>query len=555
MPRPIFMLVADDEPRREALHRDLSRRYETDYEVVSVDSAAAALARLAALAAAGAEVALLIADEHLAGAPAVDFLAQAHEYYRAAKRILLIDRGNWSAAHPAVAAMAVGKIDYHLYYPWRPLERFLYPAVAEFLSAWDSSREPSFVAFRIVGPANSPRAHRLREDLSRISVPYVFLENSSEEGRALLREHHLESTQVPVVLAQDGSVLVDPGHRDLMEVLGFRPDPGLRSCDVAVIGGGPAGLAAAVYAASEGLRTAILEPDLPGGQAGTSSLIRNYLGFPHGLSGSSLTSRAVEQAWLFGASAVLARVDGLAAEGPERVVRLAGGGQVTARAVVIATGVTWRRLGVPSLEALVGAGVFYGAAGAEAQAMAGHDVYVIGAGNSAGQAALHLAKYAASVTMVVRGAGLSATMSAYLVTEISKTANIAVRADTEVTGGEGQCSLERLTLRQRRTGATETVPAAALFVLIGAEPRTGWLAGTVQRDGQGFILTGRDLGDGRANDGWPLDRAPLLLETSMPGVFAAGDVRHRSIKRVASAVGEGATAIQLVHEYLRAGPR
>lgn len=551
MPRPIFMLVADG-PRREALHRDLSRRYETDYEVISVDSAAAALARLAALAAAGAEVALLIADEHLAGGvPAVEFLAQAHDHYRAAKRILVIDRGNWSAAHPAVAAMAVGKIDYHLYYPWRPLERFLYPAVAEFLSAWDSSREPSFVAFRIVGPEHSPRAHRLREDLSRISVPFVFLENSSEEGRALLREHHLESTQAPVVLAQDGSVLVDPGHRDLMEILGFRPDPGLRSCDVAVIGGGPAGLAAAVYAASEGLRTAILEPDLPGGQAGTSSLIRNYLGFPHGLSGSSLTSRAVEQAWLFGASTVLARADGLAAEGPERVVRLAGGGQVTARAVVIATGVTWRRLGVPALEALVGAGVFYGAAGAEAQAMAGHDVYVIGAGNSAGQAALHLAKYAASVTIVVRGAGLSATMSSYLVTEISKTANIAVRVDTEVTGGEGQCSLEMLTLRQRSTGATETVPAAALFVMIGAEPRTGWLDGRVQRDGQGFILTGRDLD--RAG-GWPLDRPPLLLETSMPGVFAAGDVRHRSIKRVASAVGEGATAIQLVHEYLQAGP-
>jgi len=556
MARPIFMLVADDEPRREALHRDLSRRYEADYEVISAGSAAAALARLAALAAAGAEVALLIADEHLAGGvPAVEFLAQAHEHYRAAKRILVIDRGNWSAAHPAVAAMAVGKIDYHLYYPWRPLERFLYPAVTEFLSAWDSSREPSFVAFRIVGPAHSPRAHRLREDLSRISVPFVFLENSSEEGHALLREHHLESTQVPVVLAQDGSVLVDPGHRDLMEILGFRPEPGLRSCDVAVIGGGPAGLAAAVYAASEGLRTAILEPDLPGGQAGTSSLIRNYLGFPHGLSGSSLTSRAVEQAWLFGASAVLARVDGLAAEGPQRVVRLAGGGQVTARAVVIATGVTWRRLGVPALEALVGAGVFYGAAGAEAHAMAGHDVYVIGAGNSAGQAALHLAKYAASVTMVVRGGGLSATMSSYLVTEISKTANITVRADTEVTGGEGRCSLETLTLRQRSTGAAGTVPAAALFVMIGAEPRTGWLDGILQRDGQGFILTGRDLGDGRADGGWPLDRAPLLLETSMPGVFAAGDVRHRSIKRVASAVGEGATAIQLVHEYLQAGPR
>jgi thioredoxin reductase (NADPH) len=552
MPRPIFMLVADDEPRRGALHRDLSRRYEADYEVISVASAGAALARLGDLAAAGAEVALLIADEHLAGTPAVDFLVRAHEQHRGAKRILLIDRGNWSAAHPAVAAMAVGQIDYHLYVPWRPLERFLYPAVAEFLSAWDSAREPSFVAFRIVGPAHSPRAHRLREDLSRASIPYSFLENSSEEGRALLREHHLEGAEVPVVVCRDGSALVDPSHADLMETLGFRPDPGMRSCDVAVIGAGPAGLAAAVYAASEGLVTLMVEPELPGGQAGTSSLIRNYLGFPHGLSGGSLTNRAIEQAWLFGASTMLARASGLAAQGPERVVHLAGGGQVTARAVVIATGVTWRRLGVPALEALVGAGVFYGAAGAEARAMAGRDVYVIGAGNSAGQAALHLSRYAASVTMAVRGPGLSATMSNYLITEISKTPNIRVRTGTEVTGGQGQCSLETLTLRERGSGTAETVPAAALFVMIGAEPRTGWLDGRVQRDGQGFVLTGRDLD--RAG-GWPLDRPPLLLETSMPGVFAAGDVRHRSIKRVASAVGEGATAIQLVHEYLQAGPR
>ena len=557
MPRPIFMLVADDEPRREALHRDLSRRYQADYEVISVASAGAALARLAGAAAAGAEVALLIADEHLAGAPAVDFLVLAHEQHRGAKRILLIDRGNWSAAHPAVAAMAVGEIDYHLYFPWRPLERFLYPAVSEFLSAWDSAREPSFVAFRIVGPANSPRAHRLREDLSRISVPYSYLESSSEEGRELLREHHLEGAEVPVVVSRDGSALVDPSHADLMETLGFRPDPGTRSCDVAVIGAGPAGLAAAVYAASEGLKTLVLEPDLPGGQAGTSSLIRNYLGFPHGLSGSSLTGRAVEQAWLFGASTMLARADGLTDRGPERMVHLAGGGQVTARAVVIATGVTWRRLGVPALEALVGAGVFYGAAGAEAHAMAGRGVYVIGAGNSAGQAALHLARYASSVTMAVRGPGLSATMSNYLITEISKTPNIRVRAGTEVTSGEGRCSLETLTLRERGSGATETVPAAALFVMIGAEPRTGWLDGRVQRDGQGFVLTGRDLDRaGRSlAGGWPLDRPPLLLETSMPGVFAAGDVRHRSIKRVASAVGEGATAIQLVHEYLQAGQR
>jgi thioredoxin reductase (NADPH) len=553
MQRPIFMLVAGDGPRLEALSRDLRRRYEADYRVVGVASAGAALAMLGDLAGSGVEVALVIADEHLADIPAVDFLVGAHAVHPGAKRILLVDRGDWSGTHPAVSAMAVGSIDYHLYVPWQPLERILYPAVSEFLSAWDKSREPSFAAFRIVGPAHSPGAHRLRDDLSRIGVPYWFFDEGSEEGRQLLREHRLEAAQVPVVVRRDGLVLVDPSHADLMGTLGFRSDLEVRACDVAVIGAGPAGLAAAVYAASEGFSTLSVEQDLPGGQAGTSSLIRNYLGFPRGLSGDELTNRAIEQAWLFGANAKLARADRLTAQGAQRVVRMADGSQVAARAVIIATGVTWRRLGVPALEALVGAGVFYGAAGAEARAMAGRDVYVIGAGNSAGQAALHLARYAASVTMVVRGPGLRASMSSYLVTEISKTANIHIRPATEVIDGYGRCSLETLTLRQRTSGATDIVPASALFVMIGAEPRTTWLEGSVQRDDRGFILTGRDLcRAGEPPGGWPLDRLPLLLETSMPGVFAAGDVRHRSIKRVASAIGEGATTIQLVHEYLQA---
>ena len=296
----------------------------------------------------------------------------------------------------------MGKIDYHLYVPWYPLERGLYPAMTEFLAAWDKSREPSCAAFRIVGPAHSPRAHRLRDDLARASVPYWYFDDSSDEGRRLLREHDLEGTPLPVVLALDGSVLVDPSHEDLLATLGLPSSPGPRACDVAIIGAGPAGLAAAVYATSEGLSTVVLEPEMPGGQAGTSSLIRNYLGFPHGVSGDDLTIRAVNQAWLFGASFTIGAADGLAADG-RRVVHAAGG-EVEARAVVIATGVTWRRLGVPELEALVGAGVFYGAAAAEARAMAGQDVYVIGAGNSAGQAAIHLSRYAASVTMVVRGA-------------------------------------------------------------------------------------------------------------------------------------------------------
>jgi len=552
MRRPIFMLVSDDEPRLEALRYDLNRRYQADYQVCVASAAAAGLTMMAVLAGAGAEVALIIADEHLADMPAVDLLARAHGLQPRAKRILLIDRGNWTGPHPAIEAMAVGKIDYYLYVPWFPLERNLYPPVSEFLAAWDKSREPSRVAFRIVGPAHSPRAHRLREDLTRVSVPYWYFDAGSDEGRQLLRERHLDGAPLPVVVAQDDSVLINPSHEDLMVKLGFRTSPDLHTCDVAIVGAGPAGLAAAVYAASEGLSTLVLEPDIPGGQAGTSSLIRNYLGFPHGLSGDDLTDRALNQAWLFGAEFTSAAAEGLTVQDGRRVVH-AGGAEVGARAVVIATGVSWRRLGVPGLENLIGAGVFYGAAGAEARAMTGQDVYVVGAGNSAGQAAIHLARYAATVTMVVRGADLDATMSSYLVTEIRKTGNIRVRLATEVTGGHGQCSLETLTLRDSVSGATDTVSAAALFVMIGAEPRTGWLPDSIGRDEDGFILTGRNLQRaGRLPADWPFARPPLLLETSIPGVFAAGDVRHRSIKRVASAVGEGATAIQLVHEYLRA---
>ena len=553
MPRPIFFVVAEDGDRLEALTRDLSRRYEADYQVVGGASAGAALAMLADLAASGAEVALLVADERLVEMPAVDFLVRARDLHPGARRVLLIQRGDWSAAHPAVCAMTLGKIDYHLYAPWHPLERILYPAVSEFLAAWDKSREPSFTVFRIVGPPRSPSSHRLRDVLSRAGVPYRFFDGSSEEGLRLLREHQMVGARAPVAVCNDGTVLVDPSRADLMGKLGFRTDLDVRACNVVIVGAGPAGLAAAVYAGSEGLSTLVLEPVVPGGQAGTSSLIRNYLGFPHGLSGEDLTNRATEQAWLFGVDIVITRAAGLTAGGPDRIVRTAGGSEVTARAVIIATGVAWRSLGVPALEALVGAGVFYGAAGAEARAMAGRDVFVIGAGNSAGQAAIHLAKYAASVTMVVRGPGLRASMSEYLVAEISKTANIDVRPATEVVDGGGRGSLETLTLRHRTSGATDVVPAAALFVMIGGEPHTQWLEGSVERDEGGFILTGRDLY--RADEPparWPLGRPPMLLETSTPGVFAAGDVRHRSIKRVASAVGEGATAIQLLHEYLRA---
>ncbi len=447
--------------------------------------------------------------------------------------------------------MALGQVDYHLFNPWFPLERILYPGISEFLAAWDTSQDAHNVAVRIVGQPAVARSHQVRDLLSRAAVPYWFYEPESEAGRTALAEAGEDGTRLPVMLFYSGTILIDPSNTDVIEELGMTIRPPSPSCDVMVLGAGPAGLAAAVYAASEGLHTMVVEPEVPGGQAGTSSLIRNYLGFRHGVSGEELAGRATEQAWLFGADIVLTpRGTKIELRGDDRIVHTSDGSAVAARAVVLATGVTWRRLGIPALEALVGAGVFYGAAGAEAQAMRGRDVVVVGGGNSAGQAAVHLARYARSVTMLVRGGGLAATMSKYLITEISNNPAIAVRVRTEIVDGAGSGGLEALTVVDHTTGRTTTVPATALFVLIGAEPHTDWLAGTVARDPQGFLLTGQLATANDAAPAWPLDRPPMLLETSVPGVFAAGDVRSRSVKRVAAAVGEGATTVRLIHAYL-----
>jgi thioredoxin reductase (NADPH) len=553
MSRPAFLVIAEDEDVRQGLSADLRRRFAADYRVVGVASPTTALTMLADLARAGEAVTLLIADERLTEMGAVDFLVRAHELHPAAKRVLLVERGDWSATHPAVSAMALGQIDYHLYNPWRPLERILYAAVSEFLAAWERLLTPTAVAFRIVGAEQSRRSHELRDVLTRSGVPYWFFEQDSGEGRALLDEVGLDGSRLPVAVHFDGTVLVQPAYPDLVAKLGLHTRPNIDWCDVAIIGAGPAGLAAAVYAASEGLSTLVLEPVVPGGQAGTSSMIRNYLGFPRGLSGDDLTNRALEQAWLFGSRLVVSQsATRLTARGSARLVQTTDGSEVHARTVVLAMGVAWRRLGLPMLEALIGAGVFYGAAAAEARAMRDRNVFVLGAGNSAGQAAIHLAKYAARVTMVVRGGDLRSSMSDYLITEISTAPNIDVRLRTEIIDGAGRTHLESLTLRDRDNGAVEVTPAAALFVMIGAEPHTDWLGDPVERDHHGFILTGRDLyRTGALPASWPRERPPLPLETSLPGVFAAGDVRHGSTKRVASAVGEGAVAIQLVHEYLR----
>jgi thioredoxin reductase (NADPH) len=552
MGKPLFFLVDEDQPRLEALAGELRRRFDRDYQVVAEPSPSSALAALERLDD-GAAVALLVAATSMAEMDGTELLVRAHELHPAAKRVLLVGRGEWGLAHPLARAMTLGQVDYYLFYPWGEPERWLFQPVGQFLADWEGSRASAFEAVSIVGERWAARSHELRDLFTRIALPHGFHEPGSQTGKALLaRAAEAGATKLPLLVFRSGRVLADPSVGEIAEQLGFHSRVEGKAYDVAVVGGGPAGLAAAVYAASEGLRTLLVEPTVFGGQASTSSLIRNYLGFPHGVSGDDLATRATEQAWLFGTEFVLGQhATGLTTKGRDRVLALSGGDQVTAKAVVIASGVDWRRLGVPSLEALRGAGVFYGAATAEARAMEGQHVFVVGGGNSAGQAAVHLARWAATVTILVRGDRLAATMSDYLVKEIEALPNATVLAHTEAVDGQGRGHLEALTLRDNRDGATRTVPATALFVMIGAEPRTEWLAGTVERDPQGYVLTGHDLlRDGRPPPGWPLDRPPLLFETSLPGVFAAGDVRHRSVKRVASAVGGGAIVVQLVHEYL-----
>jgi thioredoxin reductase (NADPH) len=541
---PGILVVADDGRLVDRLTTDLERRFGGHYRILAEGSPAGALAALERLARGGEPVALVVAARRMEGLDGLALLARAQELHPSAKRVLLEHRGEWTSGEPVVRAMTLGQVDYVLFRPWLPVEQFLYLPVSEFLAAWEKSRG-STEAIQIVGRHWAARSHELRDTLARIGIPFGFYSDDSPDGRRLLDQAGEDGSHLPVVLFRSGLVLVDPTHAELTAALGMRTSPAPGGCDILIVGAGPAGLAAAVYAASEGFTAQVLEPAVPGGQAGTSSHIRNYLGFPYGLSGDELAQRAVQQAWLFGAEFILAQAaTGLRASGDDRLVRLSDGSEVATRAVILATGVAWRRLGVPALETLNGAGVFYGAAGGEARAMRGEDVFVIGAGNSAGQAAVHLSAYAASVTIVTIDERLGEFMSDYLVQKVEATPNIAVVLHTEVVDGHGQGRLEGLTLRDRHTGATRTVAASAMFVLIGAEPRTDWLDGVVERDERGYVLTGHDL------DRWPLARPPLPLETSLPGVFAAGDVRYRSIKRVAPAAGEGSIAVQLVHQYL-----
>lgn len=448
-----------------------------------------------------------------------------------------------------------------------PLEQWLYLPMSEYLAGWSGTQVPEHPAIRIVGEQWAESSHALRDVLSRSNIPYEFHAHDSGAGRSVLESANQDGNRLPVLQFFTGVALVDPTATELVEALGFRSSVDGVSCDIAIIGAGPSGMSAAVYAGSEGLRTALVEPGVPGGQAGTSSMIRNYLGFPRGLSGAELTNRAIEQAWLLGTEIILAQeVVSLRAEGDERLITSADGGRLRAGAVVIATGVSWRRLGVQGIESLLGSGVFYGAAGSEAEAMEGKRVYVVGGGNSAGQAAIHLAKYADSTSIMIRRDSLAHTMSDYLIQEIEALPNVEVRTNTEIVDGCGRGRLEELILRDRLTGDVETVAASGLFVMIGGEPRTDWLAGTLARDDRGYLLTGADIEafaagrargvsgkDGTDADGsapWPLARSPGFVETSMPGVFAVGDVRHGSTKRIAPSVGAGGIAVQHAHEYL-----
>ena len=540
---PVLFVIDDDPAELAAFERALRRRYGADYRVIAERSPEAGLERLGQLASRGEDVALVVADQWLPGTTGVDVLARAHALHPHARRALLVAPGDVAANEALVGATALGRLDYYLSKHWEPPDEYLFPVLAELLADWyRATRRSTHEMARVVGRRWDARGHELRDLLERNAVPYGFYDAESEEGRALLRELGQDGSRLPVVTTYDGRLLVDPSNDELAAALGARTRPGPELYDLVIVGAGPAGLSAAVYGASEGLRTLVLEPEALGGQAGTSSLIRNYLGFPHGISGGMLMSHAGRQARLFGAAFVYNRAAGLERRGRHLVVRLAGGGEAAGRAVLVATGVSYRRLGVPELDGLLGAGVFYGAALSEAHAMGGQAVYVVGAGNSAGQAALHLARHAARVTILARGDSLGASMSDYLIREIGATPNIAVRLRTRVVAGGGTGRLERLALEDRGAGATEEVRADALFVLIGAEPRTDWLDGAVARDEAGYLLTGADLVPG--------GRPARLLETSLPGVFAAGDVRHGSVKRVASAVGEGSIAIRFVHQLL-----
>jgi thioredoxin reductase (NADPH) len=555
--RPVILAVDHESDALSRIEDELRRRFGADYRIVCADSSEDALATLEALRAAGAEVAVVLADQWMPGTSGTDLLARVGNLHPDAKRGLLIRWGDWAhrpTADAVLQAMALGRIDYYVLKPWCSPDELFHRTVAELVHEWWRGRPSGGGPITVVGQRHSPRTSEVRSVLTRNGIPHAFHLADTDEGRSITKAL-AAGAGLPVIVGLDGRAVSDPTNEQVAEACGLPTRLQRSDFDLVIVGAGPAGLAAAVYAGSEGLRTLVVERETIGGQAGSSSLIRNYLGFARGVSGAELTMRAYQQAWVFGVDFRMMReVASLRPAVRGLAVALLGGDEVTAPAVVVATGVAYRRLGNPEREARTGAGVFYGASVAEAQAVAGERIYVVGGGNSAGQAAMHLSRHARQVTVLVRGESLAQSMSRYLIGEIEANPNIDVSFSTEVVGGGGEGRLERLVLVDRGTGLRRSVDAAALFRLVGAQPHTGWLPDAVARDRWGFVLTGADLPGGEVGPRWPLARPPAALESSLPGVFAVGDVRHRSVKRVASAVGDGAVVVAQVHEHLDREP-
>ncbi|HLY20397.1 MAG TPA: FAD-dependent oxidoreductase [Bryobacteraceae bacterium] len=553
MARPVLLTVDDDPEVLRAVERDLRRQYGRNYRVLSANSGQAALDLLDRLRQRGEVLALFLVDYRMPQLNGIEFLSQAMTAFPDAKRVLLTA---YSDTEAAIRAINEIKLNHYLLKPWDPPEQNLYPVLGDLLADWEASYHPPFDGVRVLGTRWSRRSYELREFLARNQVPYQWMDVEAAdrdlEVRRALDMLPEGERHFPAVLFPEGSPLADPTHSQVANRIGLNTRAGAESYDLIILGGGPAGLAAGVYGASEGLRTVIVEREAPGGQAGLSARIENYLGFPSGLSGSDLARRAVAQARRFGAEILAPQeATALRLQDPYRIVRLADGSEISAEALLIATGVQWRKLDVPGMDRLTGAGVYYGAGSTEAISCRDDDVYIVGGANSAGQSALNFSRYARRVVMLVRGKSLAASMSQYLIDEIGRTANIHVEYQTAVAEVHGQDRLQAITIECAQSNTRERVNASSLFVFIGAQPGTDWLDGLVERDKNGFILTGSALmRDGKPPRGWTLTRPPGLLETSVPGIFAVGDVRQGSVKRVASGVGEGSIAIQFVHQYL-----
>ncbi|GAB4106865.1 FAD-dependent oxidoreductase [Micromonospora taraxaci] len=551
MANPVILTVDDDPVVSRAVARDVRRRYGDRYRVLRASSGPEALDALREVKLRGEQVALLLADHRMPEMTGVEFLEAAMDIFPAARRVLLTAYADTDAA---IEAINVVDLDHYLLKPWHPPEEKLYPVVDGLLEAWAATPDAASAEIRVVGHRWSAPSFKVRDFLARNLVPYRWLLSDDPEGVRLLDAAGATEADVPLVVTPEGKALIAPSEAELAALAGLTVVPASDFYDLVVIGGGPAGLGSAVYGASEGLRTVLVERRATGGQAGQSSRIENYLGFPDGVSGAQLTDRARRQAVKFGAELLSAReVVGLSEAGGARLLRFGDGSEIAAHTVVLATGVSYRVLDAPGLADLTGRGVFYGAAATEAPSCVEQDVYIVGGANSAGQAAVHFSRYASRVHLLIRGADLTASMSRYLIDQLERIDRITVHPHTAVVGGAGEGHLERLTLCDTRTGEARSVDTSWLFIFIGAEPRTDWLDGVLVRDERGFIVTGPDLlAGGRRPAGWSLSRDPYHLETSVPGVFAAGDVRAESVKRVASAVGEGAMAVSLVHRYLEA---